>query len=390
MSLALSACVCLGQSVATGGPTATQDQRQGALELEQQGRNAESEAAWKANLKAHPAHAESYAHLGLLEARQEHYGEAIAFYRKALALNPAMPGLRLNLGLALFKTGEMKEAIRVFEPLLKSAPSTSSDAQRLRILLGMAHYGLLDYSAAVPYLKSASAVDRQNLQLRLALAHSCLWSKQYQCVLDTYHEILTLNAESAEADMLAGEALDELKDSPGAIEQFRAAAKANPKQPEVHFGLGYLLWGIKQYTEAIQEFAAELANDPSHAQAMLYEADADMQLNHPERSLPLLEKVNQLAPQLWLARLDLGILYADAGRNDEALVQMREAVRLAPDEASTHWHLARLYRAMGKAAEAKIEFDKAGSIHKATDDALRDKMNGTGAQAKPGDATLKP
>jgi len=29
-----------------------------------------------------------------------------------------------------------------------------------------------------------------------------LWAKQYPCVLDTYHEILMLNAESAEADML--------------------------------------------------------------------------------------------------------------------------------------------------------------------------------------------
>ena len=42
--------------------------------------------------------------------------------------------------------------------------------------------------------------------------------------------------------MLAGEALDELKDAAGAIQQFRAAVKADPREPEVHFGLGYLLW----------------------------------------------------------------------------------------------------------------------------------------------------
>ena len=72
--------------------------------------------------------------------------------------------------------------------------------------MGMAHYGLGEYADAVPYLKTAVSRDAQNLQLLLALAHSCLWSKQYQCVLDTYHEILMLNAESAEADMLAGEA----------------------------------------------------------------------------------------------------------------------------------------------------------------------------------------
>ena len=35
-------------------------------------------------LKAHPADAEAYAHLGFLEARQEHYKEAVPLYRKAL------------------------------------------------------------------------------------------------------------------------------------------------------------------------------------------------------------------------------------------------------------------------------------------------------------------
>jgi Flp pilus assembly protein TadD len=69
---------------------------------------------------------------------------------------------------------------------------------------------------------------------------------------------------------------------------------------------------------------------------------------------------------------------------------MREAVRLAPDEASPHWHLARLYRTMGRAAEAKSEFAKAGNIHKASDDALKDKMSGSGAQAKPADTAVKP
>ena len=53
--------------------------------------------------------------------------------------------------------------------------------------------------------------------------------KSISCLLYT-SEILSLDAESAEADMLAGEALDEMKDRNGAIEQFRAAIKVNPKR----------------------------------------------------------------------------------------------------------------------------------------------------------------
>src|ERR1700751_1843911 len=79
------------------------DIRQSALALEQQGKFAESEQAWRAFLKTHPSDPEPYAHLGLLEARQDHYKEAVPLYRKALALKPGMPGLRLNRALALFK-----------------------------------------------------------------------------------------------------------------------------------------------------------------------------------------------------------------------------------------------------------------------------------------------
>jgi tetratricopeptide (TPR) repeat protein len=348
--------------------------RDAAIAMEQQGKLPEAEAAWRAVLKAHPSSAEAYGHLGLLEARQEHYKEAVPLYRKALALNPAMPGLRLNLGLALFKGGELKPALEQFQ-LLKTKTPAGPDAQRMTILIGMSEYGLGEYAAASRSLKEAAAADTQNLQLRLALAHSCLWSKQYQCVLDTYHEILTLNAESAEADMLAGEAEDELKNPTGAIAQFRAAVKADPKEPDVHFGLGYLFWSQKQYAESVSEFQAELVNNPKHAQAMLYMADAEMQMNHPELSAPLLKKAVAIDDKLELGHLDLGILAADAGRNDEALRELSQAAKLAPDDVDPHWRLGRLYRKMGRKDEAKAEFDKANSLHRATDDALIERMN---------------
>jgi tetratricopeptide (TPR) repeat protein len=377
--LAMASAHCLGQ---TAG--AQDQQRQTALALEQQGKNSEAEAAWRLYLKAHPSNPEPYAHLGLLEAREEHYKEAVPLYRKALALGPKIPGVQLNLGLALFKGGELKQSIQVFTPLLKSQPSASPQLQQLTTLIGMAHYGLGEYAAAAPYLKESAARDTQNLQLRLALAHSCLWSKQYQCVLDTYREILTLNAESAEADMLAGEAQDELKNHGGAIEEFRAAVKADPKEPGVHFGLGYLLWGQRQYPEAASEFQAELANNPNHVQAMTYLADTQMQLNHPEAARPLLENALRIDAGRALAHLDLGIVYADTGRQDDAVREMNEAARLAPEDVNVHWRLGRLYRTMGKKDEAKAEFDKASSITKAADNALIDKMDG--ARARPANA----
>lgn len=365
-----------------GQTAAASSRRDAAFALEQQGKNVEAEAAWRKILENQPNDAEAYAHLGFLESRQQHYNKAVSFYRKASALNSSMPGLQLNLGLALFKAGEMKAAIRVFEPLLKSQPPDSSGAQRLRILLGMAHYGVGEYAEAVPYLRTAMAHDPQNLPYRLVLAQSCLRSKQYQCVLDVYHQILVLNAESAEADMLAGEALDAMRDHAGAIKQFRAAVKADPKEPDVHFGLGYLLWTQNQFEEAAQQFKLEIDNFPNDAQALAYLADSNVRLNRPEVARPSLERAMRLNPRLELPYLDLGILDAAAGRKENALRDFKTALRMNPEDVQIHWRMARLYQSMGRREEAKAEFAKTKSLNKAADQSVLTKLDEAHAKNK--------
>ena len=357
--------------------------RDAAISLEREGKAVEAEAAWSALAKAHPSNPEPLAHMGLLEARQEHYAQAVLLYRKALALDPKMPGLRLNLGLALFKDGQYKDAIQIFDPLLKAQPPSSPEIDRLSILIGMSYYGLGQYVQAIPYLKQAASHDAQNLPLRLTLAHSCLLSKQYQCVLDAYHEILALNAESAEADMLVGEALDEMKDSTGAIQEFRAAIQVNPKEPNVHFGLGYLLWTLKQYDEAAKEFQTELDSDPEHIQALLYLADCEIQMQQMQAAEPLLTKALKLNPASSMGHLDLGIVYVETDRKEDAMRELRMATKLAPQDVAAHFRLAQLYRSIGKAAEAKAEFDKAKSINKATNTALLYVMSEAHTKDKP-------
>jgi tetratricopeptide (TPR) repeat protein len=359
------------------------DTRQTAFTLEQQGNNAEAETAWRAVLKDHPADSEAFAHLGFLEAKQEHYKDAVVFYRKALALNPAMAGLRLNLGLSQFKGGDLTDAIRTFEILLKSEPKSSPEALRLTTLIGLAHYGLGEYAAAIPYLKQATAADPQNLPFRLTLAQSCLSAKQYPCVLDVYHEIVSLNADSAEADMLAGEALDEMKDKDGATQQFRAAVKADPKMPNVHFGLGYLLWGLSQFDEAAKEFQAELNNNPKNPQALTYLADCEMKLGQPEAAPPLLKEAIHIEPKIELAHLDLGVIYSDAGRNDDALRELKLAEQINPADENVHWRLGRFYKSMGRNLESKAEFDKTRSLQKATDQSVLTKLHQAQAQGNP-------
>lgn len=343
---------------------------QDARAYEQSGDLQSASAAWHELLTAHPRNAEALAHLGMIAAHEEHYTEAIVFYRKSLAADPAQQGVRLNLGLAQFKSGALKDAVATFSELEKKLPAHSPETMRVTTLLAMAHYGLGEYGAAVPYLRKITEADPQNLPYRMLLDQSCLWSKQYKCVLDVYKEILSLNAESAEADMLAGEAYDEEHNIEDATRQFRAAAKLNPHQPLVHFGLGYLLWRQKQYAEAASEFATELDAMPQNADALALLGDCTMQMGHPDQAMPLLESAVHLNAQLERPHMDLALLYIEQKKNADALRELLESARIAPGDVEVHWHLARLYQSLGRRDEAKAEFAKTQSLHKAENDSI--------------------
>ena len=354
-----------------------------ALHLEQQNRSAEAEAAWQSIAAANPKNPEPYAHMALLESRQENYPAAIENYRKALELGPALPGLEMNLGLACFKANQFPDAIKAFSAELQKQPADAATAHRLTILLGMSHYGMGDYFVAIPYLQRAAAEDPQSLPIRLTLAHSCLWSRQYDCVMATFKQILALNADSAEADMLAGEALDEKGDDAGAVSQFRAASLADPIPPIVQFGLGYLLWKQKHFEEAAKEFQAELNNNSEHQQARSYLGDSLIELNRYEQALPLLEQAAAAPAVMAMVHRDLGVVYAEAGRKEDAASELLKAISIDPKDVSPHWRLGKLYQSMGKKDEAKAQFDIASAMNKENSRPLAQEIGGEAPKTQP-------
>jgi tetratricopeptide (TPR) repeat protein len=281
-----------------------------------------------------------------------------------------MTGLQLNLGLALFKQGKLKEAI---SPLRTAAAAAPTDAQP-RILLAMSYFGSAQYAAALPYLRYAVEESPQNQELRSVLAQACLYAKQFACTLEQYKQIVAANPDSAPAHMLAGEADDGLNHTGDAVAEFQAAAKVAPTEPNVHFGLGYLLWKQHKYDEAAQEFQLELANDPDHAQALAYLGDSQTKLNQNGQAEATLEKAVQVPGATRMAWVDLGIVLAGAGKNGEAAADFQHAIQMDPSQVDAHWQLARLYRSEGKRAEAQAEFAKASALNQKQDQSLVQQM----------------
>ena len=332
--------------------------RANAIALEQRGDNAEAEEAWRTIANADTHDAEALAHLGLLEARQERLEKAIEFYRHAIAIDPNLPGLQMNLGLALFKAAQFPDAIQMFAAEIKKHPGD----QRLTILLGMSHYGLKDYFVAIPYLRRAADRDPQNLTLRMALARSCLLSEQYQCVIDVHREIKSINPEIAGVGIMAAEALDAQGNRDGATAQIQATVQSHPEEESAHFALGYLLWAKGKWAEAAREFEMELQRYPQNQNARVYLADARVLQGDFATPLPDLQKLATSVNAEPLVHLDLGTIDAKNGHTEDAIRELRIAAQKAPENAELHVRVAKQLESLGRAEEAKLERERASRL----------------------------
>ena len=76
--------------------------------------------------------------------------------------------------------------------------------------------------------------------------------------------------------------------------------------------------------------------------------------------------------------MDLGIIYAAEGRNNEALDQYLEAVKLDPKDSDPHWRLSRLYQAMGQTDKARAESVLVSKMKKQAYQSLYQQISGAG------------
>lgn len=367
MAASLSACMLLaGQSRAQ-----SMSQPEAAAEAQMRaGDFAGAAQSWRALIAAHPQDAVFHAELGSCLAAQGDDSGAAAEYRRSLALQPHQPSVSMALGIAEFKQGHFAQAIAP----LRAADSAGQDP-RAPLLLGMAWFGLHDYADAVAPLEKASAAAPGNLELRRTLANSCLWSGNGACALAQVQAILDQSPDSAQAHVMMAEALDASDRLPEAITELQKAEQLAPREPMLHFELGYLYFKHRDLDAAAAEFHRELSENPGAALAWTYLGEIALQQNNLADAQTQLSKATQAEPSLEVAHFDLGSVYAQENRPEDAIVQFERAVAIDPSDPAAHYRLARLYRQTGQTAKADTEFSITETLHQKKHETLVDRMS---------------
>ena len=129
--------------------------------------------------------------------------------------------------------------------------------------------------------------------------------------------------------MLLAEALDGMGKTEDAIKELESAASHFSQRTCSSLRAGYLYFKKGDYDKALPELQMEVKNNPGYAQAYLTWATSRC-APMTKRAEPLITKAMQLQKDLRLAYFDLGRIYADQNRNQEAIAAFERAASLIP------------------------------------------------------------
>jgi tetratricopeptide (TPR) repeat protein len=265
------------------------------------------------------------------------WDEAVRFLTAAVALRPASPGARLNLGFALAGKGEADEAIACYR-----------QAIALDQKYAMAHNNLGNVLKARGQVDEAIACFRKVIELnpKNAQAHNnlgtilCDIKHDHDGAVACFRKAIALDPKLAIAHNNLGNALMAKGQVDEAIACFKKAIALHPKLAIAHNNLGHALLAKGQVDQAVACFRQAIALDPKLAIAHNNLGHALLAKGQVDQAIVCFRKAIALDPKAAMAHLNLGLALKRNGQMDEAIACCQKAIGLDPKEARAHYSLA--------------------------------------------------
>ena len=284
---------------------------------------ADAELWLKKIIDSNPRYTRAYNLLGKIRFNQDRLGEALAFYEKALALEPQNLALKMRIATLSARNGDTARALALLDELAGDARLLADEAGRDFLLDVAAKYA------------EVGRPDRG-----LALLKGLLERRPKDAKV--WNELGSVQARG--------------KDFAAARTSFEQALAADPGFAPAYGSLGTLQLGQALQSRdpdglraAGASFDRAIALDPGLALAYNGRAAVMRFLNRVPEAIADWKKALDLDPQLRDAYFNLGITYLDTGDKAAALALFKRcqetlSVRLSPAEQN---RLQRLIREAG-------------------------------------------
>ena len=142
---------------------------------------------------------------------------------------------------------------------------------------------------------------------------------------------------------------------------YSKAVAADPRWPVAWHNRGYAYWRLSQYPRAVYDLGRAVRLKPNYYQAWQLRGRCFSRMRMFDRAVAALSRAIRYNPRYDVAWHNRGYANYQAGRHRRAIRDLNRAIRLKPS-AVTFRVRGYVYRAMGKKAMAKADFDRARAI----------------------------
>lgn len=184
--------------------------------------------------------------------------------------------------------------------------------------------------------------------------------------IQAYREALRLKPGLARADgdlarlhLRAGDARRLAGDAEGATQQFREAARRDPRSAPAWNALGAMLVETQRHVEAKEALERAQALDPALFTAAYNLGNLALAEGDPVAAERWFRRTSELQPRYVLAHMNLSVALQAQDRLAEALAAVDQALALDPDLAPAHLNRGTVLDALNRREEAIGAYDRA-------------------------------
>jgi tetratricopeptide (TPR) repeat protein len=304
-----------------------------AVEAQQSGQFEQAIRNYRLLLEKYPQIAEIHSNLGAALAGEGRYADAITEYQRALAIKPD-PQVRLNLGLAYYKAGQL--------PLAMDTLKTTPRSPQSLTVLADCYLRLGQNKQVIDLLTPARNADPENAAFTYLLGTALVRDGQIaqgQIVIDK----ILKNGDSAQARLLMGTTKMMVNDFAGALQDFAKAIELDPKLPEAYSYYGQALLSTGDQAAAKKAFQRELESDPNNFDANLRLGVLLRQDEENDEALKLFRHALEIRPKDFGVRYQIATVELAKGQLDQAQRELESLVKEAPTFTEAHVSLATIY-----------------------------------------------
>jgi len=296
--------------------------------------------------------ASAYLNLGVMQAQRQRFPRAAELLETAAEIDAAFPKVQYSLGVARFNAQQFDKATG---PLARALAEQPQDVA-LKRMLAIAWLKTEAFDKAAELLRDdPGREDDASLQYAYGLA--LVRGNRASEAEPVFARLLARHGDSAEMNVLLGQAYAQRGDYDAAIPSLKRALELKPDVAEASAALGLIYLKQGQLPEAEAALRAELKGHPSDVKTAHNLATVLDRQGRPQEALTLLRDVLKAKPDFADARYLFGKVLLAQGAAEEAAQHLEAAARLAPEDANIHYQLGQAYQKLGRSDAAREQFE---------------------------------